>query len=582
MTKNYFAVITLFLSVFMAYSQSPSVDVYQQGTICSPGDCTDLKAIYTDIKETTSYTVSSLPYQALYSYGGGTQLDASSDDKWSPIVTLPFDFCFYGHTYNRMLVGSNGVITFDITNNHPEEMCPYEFNTTIPNIDFPIKNAIYGVYQDTNISSPPVIDPYTQNVNYYVGGTTPNRYFVINYNELPLYDGSPVDNLQTSQIVLYETTNAINIYIKQRTSIDSNYNNGNGVIGVQNQEGTQATIPPGRNTGNWTTVNEAWRFEPAGNSLTTFEWKKNGIFYSNEKITNVCQAEGDIYTATATYSICSGGQFIVNSSITLSVAPDMNLIPPVDLTACTTTVASFDLTTNSTIMTNGVDNGDYQFYYYNTYQEAVNFTGDYISNPTSYIGTNGEVIYVRVADFTSPCGVVKSFSLHVNSPLVLPSGDAEQTFTAGETLIDIELMGSAVDWYATAEGGESLPITTVLVNGVTYYAQLAESNNPCGIAERSPVIERFPVTVYDLAMGTPSWTNFNFKAVPNPVNDILNLSSAEIITDVTVYNLLGQEVMTKSINTAASQINVSGLSNGTYLMKVRGNNFIKTIKVIKQ
>ena len=70
---------------------------------------------------------------------------------------MPFNFCFYGQYYNKVLVGSNGVVTFDIAGEvaggtqTPDGFCNWSFSASIPNASFPIKRAIYGVYQDTDI-----------------------------------------------------------------------------------------------------------------------------------------------------------------------------------------------------------------------------------------------------------------------------------------------------------------------------------------------------------------------------------------------------------------------------------------------
>lgn len=584
MTKNYFSIIALFLFGFTAFSQNPVINISQSSPICSPGACTDLTATYTDVKEATSYTVSGVPYQPLYPFTGGTVIEVMTDDKWSPLTNIPFSFCFYGNTYNQFLIGPNGVITFDTTNQQAGGDSPWDLNDlSIPAGNFPIKNAIYGVYQDTNLDPQQITDSNVQNINYYSGGVIPNRYFVINFNKLPLF-GPPnsTGGLQTSQIVFYEGTNVIDVNVERREPSNT-WSNGNGVIGIQNQEGTLATVPTGRNTGNWSATNESWRFLPSGNSVTAFTWQKNGAFYSAENTITVCPMENETYTASITYSNCAGGVAILNSDILLSIS-DMGILQPTDITICGATASTFDLTPTGDYMLGGVNPNNYELLYYTNYQDALNYTSNYINNPTTYTGINGEVIYVRVTDLVgaSGCSTIKNFALIIAAPLVAPSGDTEQTYTAGETLAAIELSGSAVNWYAAAEGGEPLPITTVLENGVTYYAELTETTNVCDEAGRSSAIGRFAVTVYDAALGNPEWTNFNFTAVPNPAKDILNLNSAETITSVAIYNLLGQEVMNKTINATTSQINVSGLSNGTYLMKVKGNNFVKTIKVIKE
>jgi hypothetical protein len=76
--------------------------------------------------------------------------------------------------------------------------------------------------------------------------------------------------------------------------------------------------------------------------------------------------------------------------------------------------------------------------------------------------------------------------------------------------------------------------------------------------------------------------NENFRAYPNPVQNVLNLSYNKSISNVKVFNLLGQEVMTNAINANQSQINMSHLASGTYLVKVTADSQVKTIKVVKE
>jgi hypothetical protein len=66
------------------------------------------------------------------------------------------------------------------------------------------------------------------------------------------------------------------------------------------------------------------------------------------------------------------------------------------------------------------------------------------------------------------------------------------------------------------------------------------------------------------------------------VKDILNVSFEQNISDVTVYNLLGQQVAFKKMNADKGQIDLSNLASGTYLVRVNTENAVKTIKVIKQ
>jgi hypothetical protein len=87
---------------------------------------------------------------------------------------------------------------------------------------------------------------------------------------------------------------------------------------------------------------------------------------------------------------------------------------------------------------------------------------------------------------------------------------------------------------------------------------------------------------WDGTLATNTFDNGTFSAVPNPVKDILNITFSQNIEKVQVMNLLGQEVMTKAINATQSQVDMSSLAQGTYLVKVTADGQVKTIKVIKE
>ena len=93
----------------------------------------------------------------------------------------------------------------------------------------------------------------------------------------------------------------------------------------------------------------------------------------------------------------------------------------------------------------------------------------------------------------------------------------------------------------------------------------------------------FQLAAYDVSLlGNSSFENDGFTSYPNSVKNVMNLSYNKNISNVTVFNLLGQEVMTKAINASQSQIDMSHLSAGSYIVKVTADNLVKSIKVIKE
>ncbi len=83
-------------------------------------------------------------------------------------------------------------------------------------------------------------------------------------------------------------------------------------------------------------------------------------------------------------------------------------------------------------------------------------------------------------------------------------------------------------------------------------------------------------------LAVPGFNEANFSFYPNPVKNTLNLSYNQEISNVDVFNLLGQKVIATKLNANSGQIDMSSLPNGAYMVKVTSNNQVKTIKVIKQ
>ncbi|PKP40375.1 MAG: hypothetical protein CVT96_09065 [Bacteroidetes bacterium HGW-Bacteroidetes-13] len=73
------------------------------------------------------------------------------------------------------------------------------------------------------------------------------------------------------------------------------------------------------------------------------------------------------------------------------------------------------------------------------------------------------------------------------------------------------------------------------------------------------------------------------KVYPNPTEDILIISTRSTIISVSLYNILGQEVLNRKVNTNEGQIDVSLLAKGTYIVKVlTEDNKVNTSKLIKE
>ena len=156
-----------------------------------------------------------------------------------------------------------------------------------------------------------------------------------------------------------------------------------------------------------------------------------------------------------------------------------------------------------------------------------------------------------------------------------PTGAASQSLSSLLTISSIVVTGTNVVWYASsanaASGTNPLPSNTPLTN-TTYYA--TQTVGGCTSATS------LAVTITTLANQDFDMSQFSYS--PNPVNDVLNLSYSQDMNSVKVYNMVGQELMTKQVNANTAQIDLSNFANGAYFIQVTTGSAMKTVRIIKR
>jgi gliding motility-associated-like protein len=137
----------------------------------------------------------------------------------------------------------------------------------------------------------------------------------------------------------------------------------------------------------------------------TYSWT-NGTtpVGTNSNMYTVTQA--GTYTVTLTYP----GGCQQSDSMIVEYIPSLNLGTPSDLTQCS---APFNLTDNSATILNGLSN---PITFHHTLLEAQQLASP-ISNPSSYNGVDGEVIYAAVEDDATGCITTVQFTLHIDLSL---------------------------------------------------------------------------------------------------------------------------------------------------------------------
>ncbi|MGM5629777.1 T9SS type B sorting domain-containing protein [Apibacter raozihei] len=481
MNKRYLSpVFTLFLSIFITCTtfaqatKDPVIQIVDHNSNPNPiiscdynfnssnKNCITLTVNYPEIKKTSDYLVKSIDYVPIGNFSDGAEVSIKKeDDYWSSLIEIPFTFCLYGKNFNSLILNDNGSISFN-TPDYANEGAPY--NLPIANDEISsvlnegklLSYSIYGLFHDL------ILDPNSLeclstggcgNISTYTTGTAPYRKFVINYNNMNHYECT--SNIKsTFQIVLYETTNIIDIYVKQKpnsckkTKFEKRPNvaliaitdgNGNGIA------------PANRNDiSEWDTENsgsEAWRFEPQGNitpGITWYDADSKAIAYNTKSI-EVCPTSDTTYKVEVNYNSCGVDKIL--TSIPIKFNLEFPVAKSIEKYTCfnygTPITVDYELLANEATLGNLEK---YNYYYYTSYEQAVkNLPADRVSPIFTLNTYASKLIYLRVENKNNPdCNTIVNLIYHFKEK---PYLTGEQTLNLCEKknketiFIDVKVNG---------------------------------------------------------------------------------------------------------------------------------------------
>jgi hypothetical protein len=224
------------------------------------------------------------------------------------------------------------------------------------------------------------------------------------------------------------------------------------------------------------------------------QWSRNGLpIEGSEGYTFIVADQPGEYTVTTTPTLpsCSASATI---TILNNGVPQELLISDYTVTDTNNDgFASFDLSAKTDEI-DALITGSYAISYYETNEDALNETNAIEMLYTNI--ANPQLLYVRIENSENGCAAIKSFSLSVQpQPTPVPTGAAEQTFNNGETLADLEVEGENIQWYADTSSTITLSMTTLLVDGNTYYASQTVNSTES--------TERLAVTVSVIIVSPP-------------------------------------------------------------------------------
>jgi len=146
------------------------------------------------------------------------------DDGILTDVPVGFGFSFYGNSYDKLNVYSNGFVTFGPA---VQNSAGFYRGASIPFSANP-NNLIAFAWMDWSPQAVPA------GIRYETRGTAPNRQFILQFTNVPEYHST---GRLTSQLVLTEGSNDITIYTSSMTISNSS---NRWTQGIENATGTDA------------------------------------------------------------------------------------------------------------------------------------------------------------------------------------------------------------------------------------------------------------------------------------------------------------------------------------------------------
>jgi gliding motility-associated-like protein len=499
--KHFFFLLSLLATVGVARSQQ----IWHQNfagpdtTLACGVSCINYNTTVPEIRTTENYVVGSIPYTPYPFVTTSPALTlpcANQDDKFFDASNLGFTFCFYGRSYTQLVVGTNGLVTFDLTNavgcNHYSLTTagPIPFTgpgaqcfTNCPDpsgLSLYPRASIFGAYHDIFIDGTSA----NKKMEFRVEGVAPSRRAVISFNQIPLF--SCVNSLATHQIVIYEATGIVEVYLKDKP-ICTTFNGGRALVGIQNFERNAGLAPPGRNLGQWgsNNMNEAWRFTPNGavSRLSRVELLLNNAVVANGTLgtsangtvgvsfPNICPpADNNAYVVRAFYRTCDNDNTLFSVDDTVNINKRATI--PID--GSITPATCLPNATGSITVTNPVGAG----FQYSS--DGVTFQ----NSPTFNLVPGTYTIYVR--DQATGCVDSRSFTINTNS-----------TLAATATTIN-----------ASCPGSLSGSITVNATQGTPGYQYAIEG----GIPGNSNVFPNLADGTYNVTVIDAAGCAFNFTA----------------------------------------------------------------------
>ena len=166
-------------------------------------------------------------------------------------VPIGFTFAFYGQSFDKLTIGSNGIVGFGALDaqGNPTNMtdgCCWSRFIHLKDVN---NNIIALGWADW-------VPVSTNQIKYETRGSAPNRRFVLQFTGVGENGGN---GHLTAQLVLYESTNEIALYT---TELSTTLTKRTFTQGIENLPATESEFIAGRDSAKFTLSNDGVKFTP--------------------------------------------------------------------------------------------------------------------------------------------------------------------------------------------------------------------------------------------------------------------------------------------------------------------------------
>jgi hypothetical protein len=196
-----------------------------------------------------TYTVSAIPFEP--EAAPGVNVPKIGDDATIGGVPLGFTFAFFGQSFDKINIGTNGIVGFGPlkANGDPIDMTDGCCNARFINLKDVNNNIIALGWADW-------VPVSVKQIRYETRGSAPNRRFILQFTNVGENGGN---GHITAQLVLYESTNEIRLYT---TELSTTVVKRAFTQGIENLPATEAEYIAGRDSAKFSLANDGVKFTP--------------------------------------------------------------------------------------------------------------------------------------------------------------------------------------------------------------------------------------------------------------------------------------------------------------------------------